>query len=93
MALDAQTTCRLGLRPIPRRDVGKADAAFLAESGERAGCDDAERKRGSELSLAVDRLGHLLASQVTPADADARAEVGRLAQAAREATGQSFDLA
>jgi transposase len=63
------------------------------ESGERAGYDGAKRKRGSKLHLAVDTLGHLLALHVTPADADDRAEVGRLAEAVQEATGQSVDLA
>ncbi|MHB0732428.1 transposase, partial [Roseomonas mucosa] len=38
-------------------------------------------------------LGHLLALHVTPASADDRAEVGRLAQAVQVSTGQSVDLA
>ena len=63
------------------------------ESGERAGYDGAKRKKGSKLHLAVDMLGHLLALHVTPANADDRAEVGRLAEAVQEATGQSVDLA
>ena len=41
----------------------------------------------------MDTLGHLLALRVTPANADDRAEVGRLAEAVREATGESVDLA
>ncbi|MDT8265362.1 transposase, partial [Roseomonas sp. DSM 102946] len=63
------------------------------ESGERAGYDGAKRKKGSKLHLAVDTLGHLLALHVTPASADDRAEVGRLAQAVQASTGQSVDLA
>jgi transposase len=63
------------------------------ESGQRAGYDGAKRKRGSKLHLAVDTLGHLLALHVTPANADDRAEVGRLAEAVQSATGQSVDLA
>ena len=63
------------------------------ESGERAGYDGAKRKRGSKLHLAVDTLGHLLALHVTPASADDRAEVGRLAEAVQEATGDSVSLA
>jgi transposase len=39
------------------------------------------------------RLRHLLALHVTPASADDRAEVGRLAQAVQAFTGQSVDLA
>ena len=63
------------------------------ESGERAGHDGAKRKRGSKLHMAVDTLGHLLALHVTPASADDRAEVGRLAEAVQEATGDSVSLA
>jgi transposase len=63
------------------------------ESGPRAGYDGAKRKRGSKLHLAVDTLGHLLALHVTPANVDDRAEVGRLAQAIQEATGESVTLA
>ena len=63
------------------------------ESGARAGYDGAKRKRGSKLHLAVDTLGHLLALHVTPATADDRAEVGRMAAAIQEVTGQSVELA
>jgi transposase len=63
------------------------------ESGPRAGYDGAKRKRGSKLHLAVDTLGHLLALHVTLANVDDRAEVGRLAQAIQEATGESVTLA
>jgi transposase len=63
------------------------------ESGERAGYDGAKRKKGSKLHLAVDTLGYLLALHVTPASAGDRAEVGRMAEAAQEATGISVELA
>ena len=63
------------------------------ESGPRAGYDGAKRKRGSKLHLAVDTLGHLLALHVTPANADDRAEVGRLAEAIQEATSESVTIA
>jgi transposase len=63
------------------------------ESGSRAGYDGAKRKRGSKLHLAVDTLAHLLALHVTPANVDDRAEVGRLADAIQEATGESVTLA
>jgi transposase len=43
--------------------------------------------------MAVDTLGHLLALHVTPADADDRGEVERLARAVQSATGQSVGLA
>lgn len=63
------------------------------ESGGRAGYDGAKRKRGSKLHLAVDTLGHLLALHVTPADADDRAEVERLARTVQAVTDGHVDLA
>jgi transposase len=63
------------------------------ESGTRAGYDGAKRKRGSKLHMAVDTLGHLLALHVTPANIDDRAEVGKLAAAIQDATGENVTLA
>ena len=63
------------------------------ESGHRAGYDGAKRKKGSKVHAAVDTLGHLLALHVTPANADDRAEVGRLAEAVQDATGESVEVA
>ena len=62
------------------------------ESGTRAGYDGAKRKRGSKLHMAVDTLGHLLALHVAPANVDDRAEVGKLADAVQEATGENVEL-
>ena len=62
------------------------------ESGPRAGYDGGKRKRGSKLHMAVDTLGHLLALHVTPANVDDRAEVGKLADAVQQATGESVEL-
>jgi transposase len=62
------------------------------ESGPRAGYDGAKRKRGSKLHMAVDTLGHLLALHVTSANVDDRAEVGKLADAVQNATGETVDL-
>ncbi|MBU6528296.1 IS5 family transposase [Methylocystis sp. MJC1] len=62
------------------------------ESGPRAGYDGAKRKRGSKLLMAVDTLGHLLALHVTPANVDDRAEIGKLAAAVQDATGESVEL-
>lgn len=83
-----------GREPMPTAAV--LDSRTLRstpESGHRAGWDGAKRKKGSKLHLAVDTLGHLLALHVTPATVDDRAEVGRLAQAVQEATGESVELA
>lgn len=63
------------------------------ESGPRAGYDGAKRKRGSKIHIAVDTLGHLLAAHVTPATEQDRAQVGELAQAVQDVTGQSVELA
>ncbi|HEX6482843.1 MAG TPA: IS5 family transposase [Ktedonobacteraceae bacterium] len=63
------------------------------ESGSRAGYDGAKRRKGSKVHAAVDTLGHLLALLVTPANEQDRAQVGELAQAVQEATGQSVELA
>ena len=62
------------------------------ESGPRAGYDEAKRKRGSKLHLAVDTLGHLLALHVTSANVDGRAELGKLADAVQQATGENVEL-
>ena len=63
------------------------------ESGHRGGYDGAKRKRGSKVHAAVDTLGHLLALRVTPATVQDRAQVGALAEALQEATGESVELA
>jgi len=63
------------------------------ESGARGAYDGAKRKKGSKLHLAVDTLGHLLALHVTPANADDRAEVGRIAKAIQAETGDSVEVA
>lgn len=43
--------------------------------------------------MAVDPLGHLLALHVTPATEQDRAQVGKLAKAVQEVTGQAVELA
>ena len=63
------------------------------ESGERAGYDGAKRKKGSKTHAAFDTLGHLLAVVVTPASAQEREQVDRLAAAVQEATGENVRLA
>lgn len=91
---------RLLLRTFTDRN-GRPTAVILdsrtlrstPESGPRAGYDGAKRKRGSKIHIAVDTLGHLLAAHVTAADEQDRAQVGRLAQAVQEATGESVELA
>jgi transposase len=92
------------LRALLRRAQQRADqptAAILdsrtiqstPESGARAGYDGHKRRKGSEVQAAVDTLGHLLALVVTPAHAQDRAQVGQLAAALQEATGEQVALA
>lgn len=63
------------------------------ESGDHAGYDGAKRRKGSKTHMAVDTLGHLLALLVTPANEQDRAQVGQLAQAVQEATGDTVEVA
>lgn len=62
-------------------------------SGQRAGSEGAKRKRGSEVHIAVDTLGQLLALRVTAANEQARAQVGALVEQVREVTGGSVEIA
>ena len=63
------------------------------ESGSHAGYDGAKRRKGSQVHAAVDTLGNLLALLVTPANEQDRAQVGELAAAVQEVTGQIVELA
>lgn len=65
----------------------------MPESGHRAGYDGAKKKKGSKVHMAVDTLGHLLALHVTAANEQDRSQVGQLAEAVQEATGQSVKVA
>lgn len=63
------------------------------ESGERAGYDGGKRKKGSKIHMAVDTLGHLLALHVTPASAEDRGEVERLARTVQAVTDGHVEIA
>jgi transposase len=63
------------------------------ESGGRAGYDDAKRRKGSKVHLAVDTLGHLLALCVTAADEQDRAQVSELAKRVQAETGETVEIA
>jgi transposase len=63
------------------------------ESGPRAGDDGAKRKRGSKVHMAVDTLGHLLALQVTAANAPERAQVGQVTAQVQAVTGDAVEVA
>ena len=96
MAGDLRSILRLAAGRNARPSAAILDSRTLrssCESGTQAGYDGAKRKKGSKLHLAVDTLGHLLALHVTPANADDRGEVERLAQAIQSGTGNSVSLA
>lgn len=96
LAQDLRAVLRLAAGRTAEPTAAIIDSRTLRstpESGQRAGYDGAKRKRGSKLHMAVDTLGHLLALHVTPANVDDRAEVGRLAEAIQDATGESVSLA
>ena len=61
-------------------------------SSARAGYDGAKRRKGAKVHAAVDTLGHLLALHVTPANEQDRAQVGALAAAVQDLTGQHVSL-
>lgn len=63
------------------------------ESGHRAGSDGAKRKRGSQVQIAVDTLGHLLGLCVTAADEQDRAQVETLAAQVQAVTGENVEVA
>ena len=63
------------------------------DSGERAGYDGGQRKKGSKLHIAVDTLGNLLALRVTAANVDERVEVGPLTQEVQAVTDNNVDVA
>jgi transposase len=63
------------------------------ESGGRAGSDGSKRRQRSKVHAAVDTLGHLLVLHITPANEQDREQVGVLAEATQEVTGESVELA
>ena len=96
IAHDLRCLLRLAEGRDPEPTAAIFDSRTLqstVESGERAGYDGAKRKRGRKAHAAVDTLGHLLALHVTAASEQDRAQVGRLAEAVQEATGESVTLA
>ena len=94
LAEDFRTILRLAAGRPEQPTAAIIDSRTLRstpESGARVAYDGAKRKKGSKLHLAVDTLGHLPALHVTPANADDRAEIGRMAEAIQAATGDSVD--
>jgi transposase len=63
------------------------------ESGAAAGYDGHKRRKGRKVHVAVDTLGHLLATVITPANEQERAQVAELAVRVQAVTGQTVELA
>src|ERR1700694_796778 len=91
---------RLLLRGVTGRKRHPSAAIFdsrvlqsTPESGGHSGYDGAKRRKGSKVHAAVDTLGNVLTLLVTPANEQDRAQVGKLAAAVQEVTGQTVELA
>ena len=92
---DLRVLLRLGSGRAPQPTAAILDSRTLQstpESGCRAGYDGAKRKKGSKIHAAVDTLGDLLALHATPADAQDRDQVARLAEAVQAATGGTVEV-
>ena len=63
------------------------------DSGHRDGWEEAKRRTGSKVHLAVDTLGDRLAIHITPATAQDPDQVAELAAAVQETTGETVELA
>jgi transposase len=92
---DLRELLRLAAGRAPTPTAAILDSRTLQstpESGARAGYDGAKRKKGAKIHVAIDTLGHLLALHATPANAQDRAQVERLAAAIQVATGETVEL-
>ena len=63
------------------------------ESGPRSGYDGHKKRKGAKVHLAVDTLGHLLATHVWAANANERAHVEQRLANVQAATGRSVEVA
>ena len=96
MVHDLRVLLRLGAGRTPQPTAAILDSRTLQstpESGRRAGYDGAKRKKGSKIHAAVDTLGQLLALHATPANAQDRDQVARLAAAVQAVTGGTVEVA
>jgi transposase len=96
IAHDLRTLLRLADGRTAQPSATILDSRLLPstpESEDRAGYDGAKRKRGSQVHMAVDTLGHLLALQVTPANDQDRAQVRQWTAQVQEVSGESIEVA
>jgi transposase len=79
----------------PEPTAGVIDSRTIQstpESGARAGYDGAKKRKGSKVHAAVDTLGNLLTLHVTAASEQDRVQVGQLAEAVQQVTGENVKL-
>ncbi len=79
----------------PEPTAGVIDSRTIQstpESGARAGYDGAKKRKGSKVHAVVDTLGNLLTLHVTAASEQDRAQVGQLAEAVQQVTGENVKL-
>jgi transposase len=96
MVHDLRALLRAAQERKPQPSAVVLDARTVqstTESGGRAGYDGHKRRKGSKTHMAVDTLGNLLALLVTPANEQERDQVGKLAEAVQEATGETVEVA
>ena len=92
---DVRVLLRLGEGRAPQPTAAILDSRTLQstpESGHRAGYDGHKKRKGAKIHVAIDTLGDLLALHATPADAQDRAQVERLAAAIQAATGGTVEV-
>ena len=96
IAHDLRLLLRLGVGRSGQPSAVILDARTVQstpESGADAGYDGHKRRKGRKVHVAVDTLGYLLATVITPANEQERAQVAELAALVQEVTGQTVELA
>ncbi len=96
MVHDLRMTLRLVANRPEQPTAAVLDARTMqgsVESGPRSGYDGHKKRKGAKVHLAVDTLGHLLATHVSAANENERAHVDQLLANVQEATGESVEVA
>ena len=96
MVADLRLILRLIVDRAEQPTAAVLDARTLqgsVESGPRSGYDGHKKRKGAQVHLAVDTLGHLLAAHVSAANENERAHVEELLANVQAATGESVQVA